>query len=393
MPSILSQRPPGPHGGDKQTKTTKTKTKTKTTAKNDGEVFGVITDGDGEGATDGPKSVALVAAARCNTSLQNLARGRVGHVPTQRSGSGRTVNLVSSICLFSAAVVSALSAQLVDSPTAVPQQPPFTLSELDSLARLSNTIADFVCSISASSPGTCVAITLDIPRIQYYLSGPCSHFHLPAIASAWTAIVDTRKALIETTFARCIAAEIARRTPLADRRPLYTIRPSEGLDLIRPFILDSIAAGTTVSDISIDECIVRLKGSVPEWDLFFERLPLATPLPRTLEELWFASYVFELIRPFLSAVIANTSTQSSHPDDGSDDILILQIDNIVESKPYIKARKFLEAYAKAERKAKAKRPSTKVNGSRGNAHSSSSSSSRVAAAAPTTTVPESHPPN
>ncbi|KAK6346574.1 hypothetical protein TWF696_006696 [Orbilia brochopaga] len=291
-----------------------------------------------------------------------------GSPPSRPLSAHKSVSIVTSACLWSADVVSSLSSQLVDlfanagghSP-ALPEvllNHPFTLSELDTISRLSNSVADLACtifrsSLSANHPIR-ITITLDIPRIQYYLSGPCSHFDNTAILAAWATIVDARKACIERTFSQCIAAEIARRIPshsLSEGNCTYTICPSEGLDTIRPFILQSIAAAAG-DKINIEECILHLRRAIPEWEVFFNRLPGTAP--KTLEELWCASYVHELVRPFLVAVASSHSSTAR----ADDDVLILQVDNIFESKPYMKARKFLETYGKARRKNRSRRAET-----------------------------------
>ncbi|KAF3905220.1 hypothetical protein ABW21_db0201985 [Orbilia brochopaga] len=281
-----------------------------------------------------------------------------GSPPSRPLYAHKSVNIVTSACLWSADVVSTLSQQLIDlfanaTSTCQSRLPgsllnhPFTLSELDTISRLSNSVADLACtiftsSLSANQPIK-VAITLDIPRIQYYLSGPCSHFHNPGILAAWTTIVDARKAQIERTFAQCIATEIARRIPLSEGNCSYTINLSDGLDAIRPFIVQSVAS-TSTHKTDVQECIHHLRRAIPEWETFFSRLPGAAPT--TLEELWCLSYVYEIVRPFLVA-IGSPDSSNTHV---VDDVLILQVDNIFESKPYMKARRFLEAYIKARRK-------------------------------------------
>ncbi|KAJ6256179.1 hypothetical protein Dda_9014 [Drechslerella dactyloides] len=297
-----------------------------------------------------------------------------GSPPSRRLSNHKSVNIVTSACLWSVDVVSFISDQLIDlysNATSVFDAPslpdsllhhPFTLCELDTISRLSNSIADLACtiltsSLSANHPMR-ITITLDIPRIQYYLSGPCSHFDNPGIVAAWTTIVDTRKACIEQTFAQCITAEIARRMPassLNDGGCSYSISFSEGLDPIRPFILQSMTAAASVDKINIEECILHLRRAIPEWDVYFNRLPGAAPT--TVEELWFASYVYEIVRPFLVTV---TDSQASTTR-AEDDVLILQVDNIYEAKPYMKARKFLETYTKARRKKRSRAPNTIQN--------------------------------
>ncbi|EPS41147.1 hypothetical protein H072_4985 [Dactylellina haptotyla CBS 200.50] len=281
-----------------------------------------------------------------------------GSPPSSPLASYPSISIVTSICLFSADVVSLLSQQLVDHYSNSPTSPlpssltnyPLTLNELDSLCRLANTIADVVCTISNSLPPSSheppkqVEIILDIPQIQYYLSGPQSHFHIPFISQSWLSIVDSRKAIIEKVYTRAIHVEISRRLPRQklNKTIEYSIVPTKGLLPILPLITSGISNAGRLDAIPVEHCIATLKTTVKEWDLFLKHLPTSkTPLPETLEDLVFLSYVYELVMPVLTNATAN--------DGGSQkqDTLILQIDNIVESKPYLKAKKWLEEYQKA----------------------------------------------
>ncbi|KAK6337136.1 hypothetical protein TWF718_009920 [Orbilia javanica] len=273
-----------------------------------------------------------------------------GSPPPSAISSYKSLSIVTSVCLFSADVVSSLSSKLLESYSrnrysgSLDLHHPLTFNELDSLSRLSNTIADVLCSISASSrssPPLNINIILDIPQIQYYLSGPTSHFHIPAISKAWLSLVDSRKASIERIFKRCIIQEISRRIP-AEKLKLsgvsYEITNTSSLNPLLPLL------NSQISDfpyISINPCINTLTSADKLWKLFLDSLPLpGIQPPDTLEELVFISYVYELLLPFLRTLSEEGTIEDM------ENTLILQIDNIVESKPYLKAKKFLEVYNK-----------------------------------------------
>ncbi|KAF3903237.1 hypothetical protein ABW20_dc0105193 [Dactylellina cionopaga] len=294
-----------------------------------------------------------------------------GSPPSSPLSAYKSISILTSVCLFSADVVSSLSSRLVSLYTTYPDpqnyssfkkeleslyNQPLTLNELDSLSRLSNTIADVVCTISRSHSPLEIKIILDIPQIQYYLSGPISRFQNNlSISHIWISIIDTRKAAIERIFTRCIEAEIWRRNSFINPIPNYKIFTTEGLSPILPLIRSSLLHSNKEYNLPVEACINTLRASVNTWDLFFEYLPLPTiSLPQSIDELVFTSYVYELLLPFLSTLDTKSPPadvrQNYHhqePQQQQQDTLILQIDNIVESKPYLKAKKFLEAYSKS----------------------------------------------
>ncbi|KAK6513137.1 hypothetical protein TWF506_009303 [Arthrobotrys conoides] len=274
-----------------------------------------------------------------------------GSPPPSPLSSYKSLSIITSICLFSADAVSSLSSQLLDLYTHYPYSNslhlhhPLTFNELDSLSRLSNTIADVICSISSSSSSPHssqnIKIILDIPQIQYYLSGPISHFHIPAISKTWLSLIDSRKASIERIFKRCITQEIHRRIP-HERSKLsgisYEITNASSLTPLLPLFNSQI---NDFPYISIQQCIKTLTTTDRSWELFLDNLPLpGLQPPTTLEELVYISYVYEILLPFLKTMDAEGTIEDM------DNTLILQIDNIVESKPYLKAKKFLEVYNK-----------------------------------------------
>ncbi|KAK6507908.1 hypothetical protein TWF481_006329 [Arthrobotrys musiformis] len=273
-----------------------------------------------------------------------------GSPPPSPLSSYKFISVITSICLFSADVVSSLSSKLIDLYTHNPSSAFFdlhhtlTFNELDSISRLSNTIADIICSISCSPRSSLplnINIILDIPQIQYYLSGPTSHFHIPAISRTWLSLIDTRKASIERIFERCIIQEINRRVP-AEKMELsgvsYSITNTSSLNPLLPLL------NTKINDfpyISIQPCINTLRSADKAWGQFLDSLPLpGLQPPDTLEELVFISYVYEILLPFLRTLGTEGTV------DKMENTLIIQIDNIVESKPYLKAKKFLEVYNK-----------------------------------------------
>lgn len=273
-----------------------------------------------------------------------------GSPPPSPLSSYESLSIITSICLFSADVVSSLSSKLIELYTRHPYSDslhlnhPLTFNEIDSLSRLSNTIADIICSISSSprpSSPLNINIILDIPQIQYYLSGPTSHFHIPTISKTWLSLIDSRRASIERIFKRCIIREIHRRVPTEKLKLFgisYEITNTSSLNPLLPLLKSQI---NDFPYISIHPCIDTLKYADKSWKLFLESLPLpGLQPPDTLEELVFISYVYEILLPFLRTLDAEGTI------DDMENTLILQIDNIVESKPYLKAKKFLEVYNK-----------------------------------------------
>ncbi|KAF3114351.1 hypothetical protein TWF706_008284 [Orbilia oligospora] len=273
-----------------------------------------------------------------------------GSPPPSSLSSYKSLSIITSICLFSADAVSSFSSQLLELYTRYPYSDslhlhhPLTFNELDSLSRLSNTIADIICSISSSSrfaSSLNINIILDIPQIQYYLSGPTSHFHIPTISKTWLFLIDSRKASIERIFKRCITQEIHRRIPHESLKlsgVSYEITNTSSLNPLLPLLSSQII---DFPYISIQQCIKTLTTTNKSWKLFLDSLPLpGLQPPDTLEELVYISYVYEILLPFLKTLDAEGTIEDM------ENTLILQIDNIVESKPYLKAKKFLEVYNK-----------------------------------------------
>ncbi|KAK6537267.1 hypothetical protein TWF694_011459 [Orbilia ellipsospora] len=282
-----------------------------------------------------------------------------GSPPSVPLTSYPKITIITSICLFSSDVVSKLCNGVISYFTANPNTShstlpasstllnhQLTLNEADSLSRLANTIADLLCTINSSSTTKQhdsgreertsklkVEIVLDIPQIQYYLSGPITYFSHPAISATWLQIINRRKSIIEKMFTQLINREIRRRVPGALNGVKYTITSSGGLDPILPIVTEGIVQGK-LDTVAVDTCLRTLNGS-EEWRTFMQHLSSTKMIgPRTLEELVYLGYVFELVLPGLN---------SSSPRD----TLILQIDNIVESKPYLKAKKFIEGLNKS----------------------------------------------
>lgn len=258
----------------------------------------------------------------------------------------QTISIISSICLYSADVVEQLSSRLL-AITAfdahrTPQSflsdltYPLTLNELDSISRLSNTIADFLCTMTPQDTlsRTSIEIILDIPRIQYYLSGPQSHFSNPLISETWMALIDRRKAQIEQLYTQTITSEIHRRRPDLQhaKSKTFKILYTEGLDPLLPLIRQNISHISSTA--LIPDCLDILSNT----SLWFNFFALSqTPPLKTLDDLVWTSYVYELLTPFLQSLVSSSDTST----------LILQVDNIVEGKPFLKAKRFLESYYKS----------------------------------------------
>lgn len=256
-----------------------------------------------------------------------------------------SVNISSGICLFSQEHLGCLcgeSAALPNSEFALLETPPPsinwpTMYEIESLVRLSNTIANVVSTLPASLD---VTITLDIPRVQYYAfqldlyaRGLCSRESV----NSWLETIDKRHDQLASVFQTITRDALHRRGVDRDN---VKIELSSGLELLVPYIRKAIDHGNSRA-LSVENLLQQLLANDPLFREHYNKFQSSTKI---LVDLCFASYTFQLLRP-----VFQRDYESRMPDVPKDSVkrqLLINIDNTTESRIYSQAEKILKEYQK-----------------------------------------------
>lgn len=259
-----------------------------------------------------------------------------------------SVNISSGICLFSQEHLGCLcgeSAALPDSEFVVLTKPPPSISwptmyEIESLVRLSNTIANVVSTLPASLD---ITITLDIPRVQYYAfqldlyaRGLCSR----ESANSWLETINKRHDQLASVFQTTTRDALHRRGVERDN---VKIELSSGLELLVPHIRKAIDHGNARA-LSVENLLQQLLANDPLFREYYEHLAQSQRSAQILVDLCFASYTFQLLRPVFQRV--HESRTPGVPKNSAKRQLLINIDNITESRIYTQAEKILKEYQK-----------------------------------------------
>lgn len=283
-----------------------------------------------------------------------------------------SVDITSGMCLFSRERILCLRSWILSNSDAaditkalrdskpglmdtLPAQFGATLYEIDSLTRLSNTIANIVLLLPTTLR---IQVVLDIPRVQYYydfldllLQKHCSidQFKL------WTAIIDHRHDQLFRIFRTTVEEEIRRRGCDQSR---VTLQESPGLEIVVPEILD---ASLSYNDVSIESLMAKLQVQDPLWREFFK---LVDEHPKTLPDLYYLSYVHQAIRPVLERTRSKCKPEAGRSSCQKDSKfvranfsdpshtgkhtrqLLLHIENPLERCTFFKADKLLKLHRK-----------------------------------------------
>lgn len=259
-----------------------------------------------------------------------------------------SVNISSGICLFSQEHLGCLcgeSAVLPNSEFALLETPPPsinwpTMYEIESLVRLSNTIANVVSTLPASLD---VTVTLDIPRVQYYAfqldlyaRGLCSRESV----NSWLETIDKRHDQLASVFQTVTRDALHRRGVDRDN---VKVELSSGLELLVPYIRKAIDHGNSRA-LSVENLLQQLLVNDPLFREYYEHLPQSQRSAQILVDLCFASYTFQLLRPVFQRV--HESRTLGVPKDSLKRQLLINIDNITETRIYTQAEKILKEYQK-----------------------------------------------
>ncbi|MFJ9419971.1 hypothetical protein ACIRPT_38330 [Streptomyces sp. NPDC101227] len=218
-------------------------------------------------------------------------------VPGGGTSSLNQINLLTGPCLFSGRAMRFIDASGGEPNLLSARRKPLShrlthlwadqdlsLYEYESVLRQSRVVADVTSALPPTAPLT---ITIDIPRVQYYLYLLDAFSHgmaSPDLALEWFHLVDVRHARMAAFFRDRLLAELA-----GVLRGDITLRESDPLGAVGACIREAVARNTLprLEDL-LDELAAT---GDPVWKLLLEVQP-----PRDLEALGTASYVVEELR-------------------------------------------------------------------------------------------------
>ncbi|MET7605158.1 hypothetical protein ABZS96_22030 [Streptomyces avermitilis] len=244
------------------------------------------------------------------------------------------INLVTGPCLFSnralrffdesGGLCNILIAQGDPPPRRLTQfqaDQEFSLYEFESVLRQTRVIADVVGTLPATASLT---ITVDIPRVQYYfylLDAFRNGLVGSGLALEWLHLVDLRHARMTELFRNRLSAGL-QGIPSSK----VTIRESEALKDLAPYIYDAVARNAS---LSLEHALAVLTSKDAAWKLLLEFAP-----PTDLAALGPASYVVEELR-------SATTLEESGPNLG------ILVENFSEWKILQQSSRILDQIKKA----------------------------------------------
>lgn len=263
-----------------------------------GQFLGAAQPMAGEGALSievGAGAAVVFAEARLGEQRHFLHLMGAKHLPAEAPGAGG-VNLVSGLCLFSSATlwgrderggrveISHARGGALRCPLArIEAAAELSLYEYESVLRRARLLADLVAALPRAVP---VSITIDIPRVQYYLylldalgSGLVS----PGLALEWFRTVDVRHALTTGFLRERLSAELAR----ASRQDVV-VKESSALGELAPYLRGAVRRGGLPR---AEDLAAVLAGGDLVWKLLLDLQP-----PPDVAALGPASYVVEELR-------------------------------------------------------------------------------------------------
>lgn len=198
---------------------------------------------------DGSMAVPFSEIRLAGSAQRVFVRG-LSDLPRFGDDGIERITIVTGVCLFSSHSVSLHAA---DGTSARPRamrsdgapvvsisvDEPLTLYELESAARLADCVADLVAALP---DGPEIAITVDIPRVQYYFY--LLDLHADGIVDGrllrrWFQIVDRR---CRRVLDAC-RGELEHRLQARGQRARATIETADSLDGLRPAIDAELRAG------------------------------------------------------------------------------------------------------------------------------------------------------
>jgi hypothetical protein len=229
-------------------------------------------------------------------------------LPADSCRLGR-VDVITGTCLFGGRTLRVFDESGADFPITHSRAPlparqlvrihaddDLSLYEWESALRLCRTVADLIGALPIDVP---VAITVDIPRVQYhcYLLDAYRHRLVSAaMVGEWFDLVDTRHRRLSQIFVDLL------RDRVADRRSNVTVEQSDSLRAVEPYLRAAVNAD---AEPRLDE-MIGLIGSSASADSAWAHLLTATR-PATVRELVNASYVSTPLR----AVMRNHTTAAT----------------------------------------------------------------------------------
>ncbi|MGV9882165.1 hypothetical protein [Streptomyces sp. NPDC003006] len=264
-----------------------------------GRFLGIAQPVAGDGALSidmGAGTTVIFSEARLGGQRHFLHLMGAKHLPTENPGLAE-INLVTGPCLFSAHtlwgrdeqgervdLLHAQSAPFRCRLTAIEAAPELSLYEYESILRRTRLIADVVAMLPSGVP---VNITIDIPRVQYYLyllDAFTSGLLSPELTLEWFRMVDDRHALTVSFFRERLRAELTRTA-----RQDVVIDESRALGELAPHLREAVHQGAIPSAAEL--AAVPAAGGDPVWKLLLDLDP-----PADVAALGPASYVVEELR-------------------------------------------------------------------------------------------------
>ncbi|WP_447034707.1 hypothetical protein [Streptomyces sp. DSM 118878] len=262
-----------------------------------GRCLGTAQPMAGQGALSidmGAGTTVIFAEARLGPQRHFLHLMGAKHLPAETPGE---INLVSGPCVFGSgtlwgrsdngARVDLLHAQSTPFPcplAAIEETPGPSLYEYESVLRRVRLIADVAAALPRTVP---LNITIDIPRVQYYLyllDAYCGGLVSAELALEWFRMVDARHALAAGLFRDRLRSELA----AIDRQDVL-VRESSALGELAPHLRKAVRRGAI--PCADDLTAVLAAGGDPVWKLLLDLDP-----PKEVADFGPASYVVEELR-------------------------------------------------------------------------------------------------
>ncbi|KAI5779506.1 hypothetical protein EDC01DRAFT_670431 [Geopyxis carbonaria] len=255
------------------------------------------------------------------------------------------VHIVSGICLLSQNHLGYKHGQApcagkfpVENHLPLPEDRRPTMYELESVTRLSNSIADAIMVISSDVD---INVTLDIPQVQYYASvvelfesGLCSKEHL----TSWFDIFGQRHDQLATIFCEALKAACSRR---GCYRPRLQIEVSTGLQEAIPYIQRQVHNN---ENLDMKVLLEELSAGDEDWTEYIACVSDSQKVLSNLTALSRASYSYQLLKPIIRRHRElNIGTVGGIEKEQKRQVL-LHIDNQAEWRIYSEAESVLKTY-------------------------------------------------
>lgn len=253
----------------------------------------------------------------------------IKHFPVPITHYSR-INIVSGICLFGLQAIYAvteddrhvnvLSGRIKEPETSIHHfycDPHPSLYEIESIYRLSRLIVDMVSILPTHIP---ITITIDIPRIQYFINLlyliQSKKLSFP-LFTQWMELVNQRCAMIQSIIIETIHFFLSKVTD--KKMENVSLSFSEEFQPVEDLIVNAISS-TRIPTLT--ELVTQLSEQDDMWSLIFKIDP-----PQTYRELSYQSYVMNVLRKSLRKKVEPTE-------------ILLEIENSLEKKIYDHAKHY-----------------------------------------------------